>query len=67
MDRETLHERIYALKYVLESGQVDLGSRRYEIEDDLDQVKTAKDGMVDPDTVSPALMEIIKATLEQEH
>lgn len=67
MDRETLHERLFALKYVLDSGQVDLGARKYEIEDDLEQVKTAKDGMVDPDTVSPALMEIIRATMEQEH
>ncbi|KGP73508.1 hypothetical protein [Pontibacillus yanchengensis] len=66
MNRELLHERVYALKYVLEGGQVDLGSVQREIEQDLDQVKTAKDGMIDPETVSPKIIEIVKATLDQE-
>lgn len=66
MDREILHERLFALKYVMESGQVDLGNHQFEIMNDLSNVKTGKDGMVEPETVTPALMAIIEATFQNE-
>ncbi|MFC0525024.1 hypothetical protein ACFFGV_15700 [Pontibacillus salicampi] len=67
MDRALLHERVYALKYVLEGGQADLGPLQKDIEMDLDKVKTANDGMIDPDSVSERIMEIVQATLDNEH
>lgn len=65
LDREVLHERVYALKFALEQGGVDLGDAQHEILKDLMEVKTEKDGMVDPNSVSPRLMTLIQATLDQ--
>lgn len=66
MDRAVLHERVFALKYVMESGQVDLGERQFDVERDLANIRTAKDGMVDPDSVSQQIIDIIESTFEGE-
>lgn len=62
-----LHERVYALKYVMEGGQVHLGAAQRSVEYDLEQVRTASDGMIDPESVSQQIIDIVEATLENEH
>lgn len=64
MKREILHEKIFAIKYLLDSADLHGDDLPPGIERDLDNVKTNKDGMVDESTVSPALLSLIQSTLE---
>lgn len=64
MKKEVLHEKIFAIKYLLDSGDLQTDDLPPGIEQDLEQVKTGKDGMIDPSTVSKALLSLIESTLE---
>ncbi|KGX93322.1 hypothetical protein N781_11785 [Pontibacillus halophilus JSM 076056 = DSM 19796] len=67
MKRETLHERVYAIKYLLSTGELKESDLSDSIIRDLERVKTSRDGIVEEESVSDELRSLVEKTLDVEH